>query len=65
MDTLAFVHLFVYPMALGIILTLLIVLTQHCRTKWHFALGVVLFWVVLGVALLAIETHMNYQGYMV
>lgn len=64
MNELMFLHLFVYPMLLGGSLVGFTLAAVNCRYRWQFLLGVVLFWVCLGLFLLAVETHINYQEYL-
>lgn len=63
MDVLMFLHLFVYPMLLGGGLVGFVLTAANCKTRGHFIMCVILFWVCLGLFLLSVETHINYQTY--
>jgi len=55
-DVLTFLHLFVYPMLLGVNFVAFV----WAASRDRIMLSMILFWAVLGSGFLAIEAHVNY-----
>jgi hypothetical protein len=63
MDVMMFLHLFVYPMALGGSLVSFVLVASNAKARWQVMFAVALFWVTFGLFILAVQTHINYQDY--
>lgn len=60
MDWLTFLHLWVYPLVLGVVITATVWAGSKDRI-WLFVLGT---WAVAGLTFLSVIAHLNYQGYL-